>query len=121
MPIIITPIWPWIDDQPSARDWLEKPWLRGYLQGTERRAAELVYRVERLRLDDFVELQPDLNVQRFCRILDARGIHGAVLPRLTHPSLTTGLWSCAVVEIGRYETWLIHAQRARFQPALHPD
>lgn len=106
----------WIDDQPSPRDWLEKPWLKRYLTGAEQRAAELGYRIERIRLDEFVELHPEINVQRFCRILTARGIHGAILPRLTHPSLTTVPWTCAVVEIGRYETWLMHAERARFEP-----
>ncbi|MCX8090186.1 MAG: LacI family transcriptional regulator [Verrucomicrobiae bacterium] len=106
----------WIDDQESGRDWLEKPWLRGYLRGAERRAQELGYRIERVRLEEFVEFQPDVNVQRFCRILEARGIFGAILPLLRHPSLSTGLWTTAVVEIGRYEAWLTHARQRRYPP-----
>lgn len=107
----------WIDDQEDPAAWHHTPWLRGYFQGASRRAAEQGYKLEVIRLEELRDWSPDLNVSRFARILDARGIHGAILPLLTHPSLTAGDWPCAVAQLGSREAALENPQA---RPPLEP-
>lgn len=88
----------WIDDWPTPGYW-EKPWLRGYLVGARARARQLGFGIEVIRLEDLKDWSPDINVRRFGRIMEARGIYGVILPLLTRATLIAGQWPGAVVEL----------------------
>lgn len=93
----------WIDDQQEAGRWMREPWLKHYFEGACRRAESQGFKVEIIRVEELHDWSPDLNVAKFAKIMDARGIHGAVLPMLTRTSLIAGDWPCAVVELGSRE------------------
>lgn len=106
----------WIDDQTLPGRWHSVPWLRPYYDGANQRALELGYKLEIIRLEELRDWSPDLNVARFAKILEARGIYGAILPMLTHTSLVAGEWPCAIAELGSSTISLETASRPAFRP-----
>ncbi|MCX7915174.1 MAG: LacI family DNA-binding transcriptional regulator, partial [Verrucomicrobiae bacterium] len=74
----------WINDNPSQNYWVATPYNRPYLDGVRARAEQLGYRIDELWLEDLDRQHPESNIDRFMRIMRARGIHGAILaPQVT--------------------------------------
>lgn len=107
-PVEATAALAWIDDHPQEGAWHWVPWLRDYLDGARQRAELHGFKLEVLRVEELKAYSPELDTARISKVLEARGIHGAILPMVEHVALLTANWNCAVVEIGSRQTAIEH-------------
>jgi len=78
------PIWnvAWLNSAALEDAWTRLPWFARYLKGAERQALALGYDIDHLWIEEQTPLQ-------LARVLQARGIHGLLIPFPERPAFWT--------------------------------
>lgn len=106
------PIWnvAWLNSAEWGDAWTRLPWFAGYLKGAERQALELGYDIDHLWIEEHGPLQ-------LARILQARGIHGLLIPFPERPAYWAGFpwdqFSAVVVDEWEVRLSLPHVMSDR--------
>jgi DNA-binding LacI/PurR family transcriptional regulator len=107
----------WIDDYPEADRWPAQP----EFLAAQKRAEELGYQLDIVRLDEIKRDNPADTAARFKKILRARGIHAAILPQLYRPHLIAEEWPEISVVLLGHELGLLQTTKVarRRDTAFH--
>jgi DNA-binding LacI/PurR family transcriptional regulator len=101
----------WISDYTHPAHWH----AAALFKKAQARCQDLGYLLDEIHFNGMERPDdPEYNVNRFLRVMRARGIFGALLPPLCRPNLAAELWQqVAVVLIGHYDAMLHTSKRAR--------
>jgi len=106
----------WVNDKADREYWRRTPYNKGLLLGARAQAESLGYRLDEIWLEEMDETDAAKNIQRFARVLHARGIHGCILP-LGNPAHAYADWKdFSVAVIG-----MVHDAAARANSPVMPD
>lgn len=108
----------WVNDHPESDFWKKQTlW-----HAAKARAQQLGFMMDELYLPDISIEHPEKNVERFCKVARARGIHGVILPHLERSHHAQEDWpDTAVVVIGEV-AGLLHNSKItprRLKPCYH--
>lgn len=85
------------------RDYWERPWTQGLLEGARTRASALGYKLDIIYLGDLKRLSVEDQIRRYREVLHSRGIHGLIIPHAESPRFASRIWeNTAVVAIGQH-------------------
>ncbi|MCS6770945.1 MAG: LacI family transcriptional regulator [Kiritimatiellae bacterium] len=85
------------------RDYWERPWTKGLLEGARARASALGYKIDLIYLGDLKRLSVEEQLDRYRSVMHSRGIHGLIIPLAENPRFATRVWeNTAVVAIGQH-------------------